>query len=868
MFARGFHYVAGAVLGALLLLGLASNGLTQTDALWAKATEAAEITAIAQQNGHVRVIVLFDSPVPASQLKSDPASVANAKAQVAAARDAIVSWHFGSATSPTQGQGFDRGLARFQITPGFAVNVSPSELQALANDPRVTRINYDRVLRANLIESVPLIGMTAAYTMNATGAGQAVAVLDTGIKFDHEFLVANLVAEACFSNASPAANRVSLCPNGGQSQFGVGAARSDASACINGSSPINLCEHGSHVAGIAAGLNTNQQGGEPPNGVAKNAKIFAIQVFTRFNDPGECSPDPAPCVGTWISDQLHALDHVFANLNLGGGTVVASVNMSFGGGLFSGTCDSAPQKPAIDNLRAAGVLSAIASGNDDSTTQISTPACISTAVAVGATVKDDNLASFSNMSPTVDLLAPGAFILSSIPVVSANNNTTTYAHFGGTSMAAPHVAGAIAAIRTACPRATADAIENALKSTGTPVVDERQGGTQTWPRIRVDLAVQSLCQGTAPAVTQNPTNLTVNAGQQATFTAAATGAPPPTVIWQLSFDGGAVYHDIAWATSTTLTFTTDSSHNGYLFRAKFTNSTGTATTTVATLTVTAGPPVITQNPVNMTRAPGQQAAFTAAATGAPPMTVIWQVSTNDGATYNNIQWAKSTTISFTTLASHNGYLFRAVFTNSNGSSTTTAAILTVTPGGPVGPSITQNPSNQTVTAGQQATFHALANGEPTPAVIWQVSTNGGATYNNINWATSTTLSFTTVSSHNGFLFRAEFTNSAGVATSSAAMLTVNPGGPVAPAVTQNPSNRTVAAGQQASFTALANGEPPPTVQWQVSTDGGANFNNIPSATSATYSFTAAASDNGRRYRAVFTNSAGSATTTAAILTVN
>src|SRR6188474_1797678 len=120
MIARGLHYVAGAVLGALLLLGLASNVSAQTDALWLKATEAAEITAIAQQNGHVRVIVMFDSPVPANQLKSDPASVANAKAQVAAGRDAIVTWHFGSATSPMQGQGFDRGLTRFQITPGFA----------------------------------------------------------------------------------------------------------------------------------------------------------------------------------------------------------------------------------------------------------------------------------------------------------------------------------------------------------------------------------------------------------------------------------------------------------------------------------------------------------------------------------------------------------------------------------------------------------------------------------------------------------------------------------------------------------------------------------------------------------------------------
>src|SRR6185503_20170625 len=271
MVARGFHHVAGAVFGALLLLGLASNGLAQTDALWAKATEAAEISAIAQQKGHVRVIVMFDSPVPASQLKSDPSSVANAKTQVATARDTIASWHFGSATSPTQGQGFDRGLTRFQITPGFAVNVSPSELQALANDPRVTRINYDRILRMNLIDSVPLIGMTAAYTQGATGAGQAVAVLDTGIKWDHEFLVSNLVAEACFSNALPAANRISLCPNGTQTQTGVGAARAETFACIDGTA--NLCLHGTHVAGIAAGFNSDQQAGEPPNGVAKSAKI-------------------------------------------------------------------------------------------------------------------------------------------------------------------------------------------------------------------------------------------------------------------------------------------------------------------------------------------------------------------------------------------------------------------------------------------------------------------------------------------------------------------------------------------------------------------------------------------------------------------
>ena len=528
-------------------------------------------------------------------------------------------------------------------------------------------------------------------------------------------------------------------------------------------------------------------------------------------------------------------------------------------------------------------------------------------------------------------------------------------------MAAPHVAGAIAAIRSACPSATADAIENALKSTGTPITDTRPAAARRPSRASASISpCRAWVVGTAPVVTQNPSNLTVTAGQQATFTAAATGTPTPTVIWQLSTNGGGHWDDIAWATSTTLTFTTVAAHNGYLFRAKFTNSAGTATTTIATLTVNAAPaaPVVTQNPSSLTVTAGQQATFTAAASGTPTPTVIWQVSTDGGASFNNIPSATSTTYSFTTAAADDGKRFRAVFTNSAGTATTTVATLTVnaapvvtqnpssltvtagqqatftaaasgtptptviwqvsTDGGasfnnipsatsatysfttaaaddgkrfravftnsagtatttiatltvttgPSAPVVTQNPSNLTVTAGQQATFTAAASGTPTPTVIWQVSTNGGATYNNISWATSTTLSFTTISSHNGYLFRAVFTNSVGTATTTAATLTVNPGGPVAPSITQNPSNLTVTAGQQATFTALANGEPTPTVIWQVSTNGGATYNNIGWATSTTLSFTTISSHNGFLFRAVFTNSAGTATTTVATLTVN
>jgi hypothetical protein len=89
-----------------------------------------------------------------------------------------------------------------------------------------------------------------------------------------------------------------------------------------------------------------------------------------------------------------------------------------------------------------------------------------------------------------------------------------------------------------------------------------------------------------------------------------------------------------------------------------------------------------------------------------------------------------------------------------------------------------------------------------------------------------------------------------------------------PAITVQPANQAVTAGQTATFTAAATGSPTPTVLWQVSTDNGTTFSILPGATSTTLSFTTASSQNGNQYQAVFTNSAGSATTTAATLTVN
>jgi hypothetical protein len=91
----------------------------------------------------------------------------------------------------------------------------------------------------------------------------------------------------------------------------------------------------------------------------------------------------------------------------------------------------------------------------------------------------------------------------------------------------------------------------------------------------------------------------------------------------------------------------------------------------------------------------------------------------------------------------------------------------------------------------------------------------------------------------------------------------------APTITAQPSDQAVTAGDTASFTAAADGYPAPTVQWQVSTDGGASFTDLPGATAPTLSFVpTSVADTGNLYRAVFSNSAGSATSVAAALTVS
>ena len=171
------------------------------------------------------------------------------------------------------------------------------------------------------------------------------------------------------------------------------------------------------------------------------------------------------------------------------------------------------------------------------------------------------------------------------------------------------------------------------------------------------------------------------------------------------------------------------------------------------------------------------------------------------------------------------------------------------------PNVTANPANATAVAGHMVTFTAAATGNPVPAVEWEVSTDAGKHFHDLPGARSATLSFMATAGENGDQFEAVFTSRVGKATTSAAILTVD----FAPVITHEPSSHSVAVGGHVTLTAAASANPAPTVTWQVSTDGGTTFSDVPGATSATLTFTAS-TPGVAKYRAIFTNALGSADT--------
>ncbi len=366
----------------------------------------------------------------------------------------------------------------------------------------------------------------------------------------------------------------------------------------------------------------------------------------------------------------------------------------------------------------------------------------------------------------------------------------------------------------------------------------------------------------APAVTKNPVSKTVEAGQSATFEAAASGTPTPTVQWEVSTDGGSSWAPVPEATSTAYTIaSTVASENGYEFRATFTNEAGSDTSKTATLTVRSAPEV-TKQPQSVTVQEGENATFEATASGTPAPTVQWQMSSNGGTTFSSIKEATSNQLVIAKATSSlSGHEYRAIFNNAAGKVTTEAATLTVQKT----PTVTEQPVSVSAKAGEAVSFESAASGFPAPAAQWEVSTDGGAEWSQVPGASAEKLTIAEASiSENGYEYRATFTNTAGHATSEPATLTVH----APPQVSKQPASTIVLAGENAVFEAAATGLPEPTVQWERSTDHGGTWSAVGGATGDVLTVEGATTaQSGYEYRAVFTNTGGVTDSAAAILTV-
>ncbi|GAB3179628.1 subtilisin family serine protease [Micromonospora palomenae] len=358
-----------------------------------------------------------------------------------------------------------------------------SVTSAASGTERQLRAGFDKIwldgLRQPTLDvSVPLTGAPQAWQAGWTGTGVKVGVIDTGVDQTHPDLAGRVAAAENFTAEPDALDRVG---------------------------------HGTHVASTITGSATASQGRH--KGVAPGATLYSAKVCMQ-----EGCPESAILAGmTWAAEQ---------------GVKVA--NMSLGG----------PDSPGTDPIEAAltdltsryGVLFVVSAGNSGlaGESTVSSPGGVAEALTVGAVTKTGELAEFSSRGPRAgdagikpDITAPGVGIVaarSSTSDLAPNDENPQYASLSGTSMAAPHVAGAAAILAQQHPDWTPDRIKSTLMAAAQP-----NAGIGVYEQGAGFLDVARAIQQT---VTASPVSVAferTTAAQQHTITYANSGSAALTL---------------------------------------------------------------------------------------------------------------------------------------------------------------------------------------------------------------------------------------------------------------------------------------------------------------------------------------------------
>ncbi len=370
----------------------------------------------------------------------------------------------------------------------------------------------------------------------------------------------------------------------------------------------------------------------------------------------------------------------------------------------------------------------------------------------------------------------------------------------------------------------------------------------------------------SPATIINqPVNNNICNGSTATFNVRATGTSI-SYQWQESTDGGNTFIDLINETDTSLRLQNVSllmNNNRYRVIVSGASCPASDTSDVVILTVNDNARIIA-GPAETSVCPGNNAQFSISATGAG-LTYQWQISTNNGTDFNNIIDSTRSSITVNNVTgTMDGYLYRVLVRNTCSLDTLiseNAQLHVYTPA-----TITNNPIGVTKCVGSDVLFTITAAGEGN-TYQWQVSTDGGNTFTNLNGENQDSLILNAVTSNqDNNKYRVIVTGShCGSATSTAAILHVS-----SPAnILSQPQNISVCAEKNVILNVVASGTSLAYL-WQVSTDGGNNFNNVSGTNNndTLQLMNVIEAMNGNKYRVILTEqTCGALTSDTILLTV-